>query len=139
MQGGPCRFTQIDLTSGKALRQIAYLPDAVLRAPMPANASADNGVTEILMLDAHRMLALERAYMAGLGPALRNSLRVYLIDLRQGSNTLEVPALTAVNYTTPSKILVADFANYPALKQLDNTEGMAWGPVLDNGNRRLLL
>ena len=136
--GGPCRFTQIDLTSGKFLRQIAYQPDATPRAPSPANASADNGVTEILMLDAHRMLVLERAYMAGLGPAARNSLRVYQIDTRQGSSTLDVTALRAGNFAAPAKSLVADFSDYPALTQLDNTEGMAWGPLLANGNRSLL-
>lgn len=136
--GAPCRFTQVDLASGKMIRQIAYLPDAIPRAPAPASGNADNGVTEILMLDAHRMLVLERAYMAGLGPILRNSLRVYEIDTRQGSDTLDVPELAAGNHTGPAKRLVADFADYPALAQLDNTEGMAWGPTLANGKRSLL-
>lgn len=138
LPGAPCRFTQIDLNSGTMLRQIAYQPDAIPRAPVPANASADNGVTEILMIDAHRMLVMERAYMSGLGALLRNSLRVYQIDTRHGSNTRDVTALQAGNYTAPAKSLVADFANYPALTQLDNTEGMAWGPLLANGNRSLL-
>ena len=44
--GGPCRFTQMDLATGKALRQIAYLPDAIPRAPAPPSADADNGVVE---------------------------------------------------------------------------------------------
>lgn len=136
--GAACRFTQVDIASGKMIRQIAYQPDAIPRAPVPANANADNGVTEVLMVDAHRMLVLERAYMAGLGPNKRNALRVYEIDTRQGSDTLNVPELTAGNYTAPTKRLVADFANYPALAQLDNTEGMAWGPTLANGKRSLL-
>ena len=136
--GAPCRFTQLDLTNGKMLRQIAYQPDAIPRSPVPESGNADNGVTEILMRDAHHMLVLERAYMAGLGATLRNSLRVYEIDTRQGSNTLDVPALTAGNYTSPAKKLVLDFADYPALVQLDNTEGMAWGPKLANGKRSLL-
>ena len=84
------------------------------------------------------MLVLERAYMAGLGPAARNSLRVYQIDTRQGSSTLDVTALRAGNFAAPAKSLVADFSDYPALTQLDNTEGMAWGPLLANGNRSLL-
>ncbi len=136
--GAPCRFTQVDLASGKMLRQIAYQPDAIPRAPVPANGNADNGVTEILMVDTHRMLVLERAYMAGLGATTRNALRVYEIDTRQGSDTLNVAELASGNYTAPAKSLVADFANYPALAQLDNTEGMAWGPTLANGRRSLL-
>ena len=138
--GGPCRFTQIDLASGKALRQIAYLPDAIPRAPVPPTAFADNGVAEILMLDAERMLVLERAYVTGSG----NSLRLYLIDTGQASDTLELPALRPGAYRPAGKTLLADFSAFtgpgtgPRLKQLDNTEGMSWGPVLPNGRRSLM-
>lgn len=138
--GGPCRFTQIDLSSGKALRQIAYLPDAIPRAPVPPTAFADNGVAEILMLDAERMLVLERAYVTGSG----NSLRLYLIDTGQASDTLELPALRPGAYRPAGKTLLADFSAFtgpgtgPRLKQLDNTEGMSWGPVLPNGRRSLM-
>jgi len=141
--GGPCRFTQIDVATGKSLRQIAYVPDAIPKAPFPPSANADNGVVEVLMLDAHRMLVLERAYMAGLDDKTRNSLRLYLIDTRQASDTLSVAALKPDNHTPAAKTLVADFASFPALTQLDNTEGMCWGPNLPNsngkpGNRTLL-
>ena len=136
--GGPCRFTQIDITSGQALRQIAYLPDAIPRAPIPPSADADNGVAEVLMLDAHRMLVLERAYMAGYGPNNSTSLRLYLVDTRDGSDTLNLPTLQSGNYNAASKTLVADFSNFPGLTRLDNTEGMAWGPALTNGNRTLV-
>jgi len=138
--GGPCRFTQIDLASGKALRQIAYVPDAIPRAPVPPTAFADNGVAEILMLDAERMLVLERAYVTGSG----NSLRLYLIDTRQAGDTLELPALRPGAYQPAGKTLLADFSAFtgpgagPRLKQLDNTEGMSWGPVLPNGRRSLM-
>ena len=136
--GGPCRFTQIDLTSGQILRQIAYAPDAVPQAPLPAEANADNGVVEVLMLDAHRMLVLERAYMAGLGDRQRNSIRLYMIDTRQATDTVNVAALAPGNHTPAAKTLVADFASFPGLPRLDNTEGMCWGPTLLNGNRTLV-
>ena len=136
--GGPCRFTQIDIATGKLLRQIAYVPDTIPRAPIPATANADNGVVEVLMLDAHRMLVLERAYMAGLDDKTRNSMRLYLIDTRQATDTLSVAALKPGNHTPAVKAMVADFANYPALARLDNTEGMCWGPRLPNNNRTLL-
>jgi hypothetical protein len=142
--GGPCRFTQIDLASGKALRQIAYVPDAIPRAPVPPTAFADNGVAEILMLDAERMLVLERAYMAGWGTEAGNSLRLYLVDTRQASDTLALAALQPGAYRPAGKTLLADFSGFtgpgagPRLKRLDNTEGMSWGPVLPNGRRSLL-
>ncbi|MDP1954184.1 MAG: esterase-like activity of phytase family protein [Polaromonas sp.] len=141
--GGPCRFTEIDLTSGKVLRQIAYLPDAIPRAPLPPATHADNGVTEILMLDDHRLLVLERAYMAGHGPDTANSLRLYLIDTRGGTDTLNLPALQPGNHQPVVKVLLADFSAFtgagpgPRLDRLDNSEGMCWGPRLANGNRSL--
>ena len=136
--GGPCRFTQIDIASGKHLQQIAYPLDTIPRAPSPVDANADNGVVEVLMLDAHRMLVLERAYMAGLGDRERNSMRLYAIDTRLATDTLNIPALKPGNYTPAAKALVSNFDNFPALTRLDNTEGMCWGPVLPNGNRTLV-
>ena len=136
--GGPCRFTQIDIASGKTMRQIAYLPDAIPSAPSPPNANADNGVVEVLMLDAHRMLVLERAYMSGLDDRQRNSLRLYAIDTRQASDTLNIAVLKPGNHTPAGKTLVANFSNFPALIRLDNTEGMCWGPLLPNGHKTLL-
>ena len=142
--GGPCRLTQIDLASGRLLRQVAYIPDAIPRAPRPAIAPADNGISEILMLDEHRMLVLERAYMAGYDTATGNSLRLYLVDTLQGSNTLDTPALQGANYQPVNKLLLANFADFVGagagkrLDRLDNTEGMTWGPLLPNGNRSLV-
>ena len=136
--GGPCRFTQIDIASGKTTRQIVYVPDAIPNAPSPPNANADNGVVEVLMLDAHRMLVLERAYMSGLDDRRRNSMRLYAIDTRQASDTLNIAVLKPGNHTPAGKTLVSSFINFPALIRLDNTEGMCWGPVLPNGHKTLL-
>jgi hypothetical protein len=141
--GGPCRFTQLDLASGQVVRQIAYIPDAIPRAPVPPATHADNGVTEILMRDADRLLVLERAYMAGHDALSGNSLRLYLIDTRQGSDTLNAPQLQPGTFQPVSKTLLADFSAFtgegpgPRLQRLDNTEGMCWGPRLPNGNHSL--
>ena len=94
---------------------------------------ADNGVSEILMIDAHRMLVLERAYAAGVG----NSLRLYEVDTQGGSDTLDSAQLTAGSFRPMAKRLVADFARL-GLSRLDNTEGMCWGPALPGGSRTLV-
>lgn len=132
--GGPCRITAFDLASGRATRQIAYLPDAIPQAPRLPGGFADNGVSEILMLDAERMLVLERAFMMGVG----NSLRLYEIDTRAASDTLAQEKLTEGQFRPAAKRLVADFAQL-GLARLDNTEGMAWGPRLANGRRSLVV
>jgi hypothetical protein len=134
--GGPCRFTLFDAATGVAVRQIAYVPDAIPHPPLPPTAFADNGVSEVLMQDEHRMLVLERAYMSGVG----NALRLYQIDTRLGSNTLAIANLMHTAFDPAPKTLVADFSGFAhmGLSRLDNTEGMAWGPRLRNGRRTLV-
>ncbi|MDP9601981.1 UNVERIFIED_ORG: hypothetical protein J2W38_001767 [Variovorax paradoxus] len=132
--GGPCRFTRIDLETGQADRQIAYIPDAIPLRPLVPGSYADNGVSEILMIDADRMLVLERAYATGRG----NSLRLYEIDTRAASDVLAVDALAPGNHRPAAKTLVADFATL-GLSRLDNTEGMCWGPPLPGGKRMLVV
>ena len=130
--GGPARFTLHHMNSGNPIRQIAYIPDAIpLRPTSPGEA--DNGVPEILMIDQFRMLVLERSYSPGTG----NSLRVYVIDTRDGSDVLNVPVLKPGQYTPVTKRLLANFDTL-GLKKLDNTEGMTFGPRLPNGNRTLI-
>ncbi len=132
--GAPCRFTRIDLANGRAIAQIAYRPDAIPLRPLVPGTYADNGVSEILMLDAHRMLVLERAYATGRG----NSLRLYEIDTRAASDVLSLDALAPGNHRPVPKTLVADFATL-GLPRLDNTEGMCWGPPLPDGRRLLVV
>jgi hypothetical protein len=131
--GGPCRITAFDLASGRAVRQVAYLPDAVPQPPLVPGGFTDNGISEVLMLDEHRMLVLERAFSLGVG----NSLRLYEVDTRAASDTLAHATLVAGTYRALEKRLVADFAHL-GLSRLDNTEGICWGPRLPNGRRTLV-
>ena len=131
--GGPCRFSRIDLASGQADMQRAYVPDAIPGKPLIPGTFADNGVSEVLMIDVHRMLVLERAYMAGVG----NSIRLYQVDTREGSDTLALHTLAPGQYQPLPKRLVANFADL-GLSRLDNTEGMAWGPTLPDGKRTIV-
>ncbi|MBA2675105.1 esterase-like activity of phytase family protein [Ramlibacter sp.] len=131
--GGPCRITLFDVAGGTPLRQLAYVPDAIPARAIPPGAFADNGVSEILMADADRMLVLERAFMMGRG----FSLRLYQVDVREGSDTLAVPQLAPGNHRPAPKTLLADFAQL-GLARLDNLEGMCWGPPGAGGARTLV-
>lgn len=132
--GGPCRLTRFDLATGQADHQIAYQPDPVPLAPWPGGGlGGENGISEILMLDAHQLLVLERAYVPGRGV----SLCLYRMDTREASPTLTEDTLRAGAYRAAPKHLVADFARL-GLTRVDNTEGMCWGPRLPNGHRTLV-
>ncbi|CAM3694805.1 esterase-like activity of phytase family protein [Paracidovorax anthurii] len=123
--GGPLRITAIDLCSGQAVRQIAYVPDAVPRARRLPWGPALNGVSEILADGPDHLLVLERAYSAGAG----FSARLYRIDTRAASDTLTLAQLTPGNHAPAAKTLVTE------LPDVDNLEGMAWGPPLPGGRR----
>lgn len=132
--GAPIRITQYETATGKALRQFAYNLDALPHRPMPPTGFADNGAPEILMLDEHRMLVLERSFAQGIG----NSIRIYWVDTRDGGDTLNLPSLNGSNVRIAQKRLVLNFDSLNLLR-LDNTEAMSFGPRLPNGNRTLLV
>ncbi len=134
--GAPVRITAIDVESGRALRQIAYPPDAVPhQSPLPRGYTT-NGVSEILADGPDHLLVLERSYTLGVG----NSIRLYRIALQDGSDTQGLDALAPGNHQPVRKTLVADFAHL-GLKHVDNIEAMAWGEPLPgpNGPRRVLV
>lgn len=134
---GACRITQFDIRRGSPLRQIAYQPDPVPHGSPWPKGYADTGISEILCLDAHQLLVLERTYIMGWG----HRIRLYRCDTRLGVDTLGLHTLTPDNHQPVPKTLVLDFADLD-LPHLDNLEGMAWGPTLPgqpSGVRTLVL
>ena len=134
--GAPVRITALDVASGRALRQIAYQPDAVPhKSPLPGGYTT-NGVSEILADGPGHLLVLERSYTLGVG----NSIRLYRIALDKGSDTLGLPTLAPGNHVPVRKTLVADFARL-GLAHVDNIEAMTWGEPLPGpaGPRRVLV
>lgn len=123
--GGPLRITAIDIASGTAQRQIAYVPGPVVHQRRIPWGPQLNGVSEILADGPHHLLVLERAYSAGAG----FSARLYRIDTRSGSDTLALDTLTAGNHIAVARHCVADLGALGA-GALDNLEAMAWGPPL---------
>lgn len=131
--GGPVRITALDLLTGAPLRQIAYQPDAVHQPRALPVGPETVGVAEILADGEHHLLVLERSYSAGAG----FSVRLYRVDTRSGSDTLELAQLEPGNHTPARKALVADFGA-TGIARVDNLEGMTWGPGLPGGGRMLL-
>jgi hypothetical protein len=123
--GGACRITGFHAQTGVAFRQIAYSLDPVPFGPLVPGTFSDNGISEVLMRTDRLMWVLERSYSLGTG----NSLRIYQIDVTDGSNTLTQAQFSPGNHQPVAKTLVANFQQL-GLQRLDNTEGMAWGPSL---------
>ncbi|HEU5032527.1 MAG TPA: esterase-like activity of phytase family protein [Spirillospora sp.] len=119
---------------GKVRAQYAYQVDRLPAAPVPAGGVADSGVSEILAIDDHRYLALERSWLQGVG----YKVKLYEFDTRGATNVLARGSLAkGGKYRPVRKHLVADLGRYASPTQ--NLEGMGWGPKLRSGERTLVV
>ncbi|TWI42513.1 hypothetical protein IP92_05489 [Pseudoduganella flava] len=118
--------------AGTVLAQYAYPLD-----PVPGGAGpADNGISEILALDAQRLLVLERSGRRAGGGFVFDT-RLYVVDV---AGAQPVPADAPLD---PGK--ARPLGKWPVTGYLvpsgwqDNYEAMAWGPRLADGRRTLVV
>ena len=133
-QGGLIRLTRLD-RSGRLLAQYAYPLDPV-QAASPVGAN-DNGVSEILALDDHRLLVLERSAAKGVDGRYSYHIRLYLADLAKAQDISTVESLAKTPVRPVEKRLLLNFDSLGV--RIDNLEAMAWGPRLKDGGRTLVL
>jgi hypothetical protein len=136
LHGAVTRITRF-ARDGKVLGQYGYQIDAIPAAPAPGKA-ADNGVSEILAVNSHELLVLERAAAQGADGLYTNYVRVYAMDIEGATDVQGLSALAGASFTPARKRLVLDL-NTLGLPALDNVEGISWGPLLANGRRSLVL
>ena len=134
--GAVNRITRFD-RAGKVLGQYAYPLGQIPAAP-GRGKQADNGISEILALDEHRLLVLERSGVQGDSGRYVNYVRLYEVDTSGATDIAQLPTLRGAAYTMMKKRLVLDL-NQLGLPVLDNLEGMAFGPTLPNGHASLVL
>lgn len=133
--GSPARLLVLDPASGRTLGEYLYPIEPVPDVPSPSTAFRTNGVSEIVSIDENRLLVIERAFSAGVG----NRVRLFLVDLRQADDIQGIEALadhSGVVRPLP-KTLAADLDHLGV--EPDNIEAAAFGPVLADGRRLLVL
>ncbi|MFI6901409.1 esterase-like activity of phytase family protein [Nonomuraea sp. NPDC050394] len=131
--GAPARIT-VWGRDGRLRGQYAYPIDPLPAAPIPPDGVTDSGVSEILALDDHRYLALERSWIEGVD----YKVKLYEIDLRRATDVQGRDSLaTGRPYRPVSKRLVMDLENVRAPVQ--NLESLAWGPRLATGECTLVI
>ncbi|GKT24090.1 esterase-like activity of phytase family protein [Acidovorax sp. SUPP3334] len=123
--------------NGALLRQVAYPVDPIQAVP-GTGKNADNGVSEMLAVDDHRFLVLERSGVQGSDDQYRMYIRLYEIDTEGASDVSGMASLGAGGFTPVRKRLVLNL-NTLGLRTVDNIEGMTWGPRLANGHRSLVM
>lgn len=129
------RLTNID-RDGNVLGQVAYELDALPEDP--EGRFGTTGVTEILAVDATHFLVIERATVENADGVFQNVVKVYEIDVTGATDTATITALAGEDIVPVSKRLVLDLSA-AGVEPVDNIEGIARGPALENGNRSLVL
>ncbi len=130
--GTVVRLVIFDAVSGRAVGERAYRVEAVPDEPNPITAYHSIGVSEIMALDNHRLLVVERSFSAGFG----NRVRIFLADLQTGDNVTGVASLPD-GVRPVHKRLVVDIADLGI--DPDNLEGMSFGPVLEDGRATVVM
>jgi hypothetical protein len=131
--GSNARIVRFDLATGTVTGEFVYQVSPIPRAPVPAGSAADNGLPEILAVDDHTFVMLERSFANGVG----NTIRLYLADLSGATNVQGIDDLDNVAFTPMSKTFLADLSALGVTS--DNVEGITWGPTLETGERTLVL
>lgn len=137
----PIRINYFDLETERVTKQFAMDLDRITKIPLlPFHI---NGLTEILSIDEHRLLVLERAYSAG-HKSKGNNVKLFLVDLSKATDTKSISELKSqkneISYA--KKTLIFDFKsvkNQLTDGIIDNIEGLSFGPKLPNGNSTLIL
>ncbi len=135
-RGALARFTHYS-RAGKVLGQFAYPVDPI-PGPVPPGRLADNGVSEMLLINDHQFLFLERSGVQQSGQVYRFNIRLYEVDITGATDVFLTPSLVGADIHPATKRLVLDFTKL-GLPKLDNLEGVSWGHKLENGDRSLLL
>ena len=135
--GAPVRFMQLD-RGGRVLREYVYEVDPIPRAAVGGQWRADNGVSDILNVDADSLWVVERAGREVADGVFRFSVRLYEARLNNATDVHGWPSLKGSTYQPLQKRLVLDL-DLAVPGGVDNIEAAAWGPRLPNGNPTLVL
>jgi hypothetical protein len=133
-EGGLTRLSRLD-RSGKLIAQYAYRVDPV-QAASPVGVG-DNGISEILTLDDHRLLVLERSGVKDADGRYSDHVRLYLADVVKAQDVSKIDSLRTMPVRPVDKRLLLNFDSLGI--RIDNLEAMTWGPRQSDGAWTLVL
>lgn len=128
------RLIRLTMDGKNEGRQYAYRIDPVKWPPVPASAFKVNGVSEILYAGRDRLIVMERSYSVG---RTNSGIRLYLADLSKADDVSGIGGLHQASFRPASKTLLLDLDTLGM--EVDNLEGICWGPMLPGGKKSLVL
>ena len=104
----------------------------------------ENGLSDLLALDATRLLSIERSCLLSGASVARNAIRIYQVDVTGADDVSGIASLAGSTARPVRKTLVLDLDRIvPRLSRqlagLENFEALAFGPPLPGGRRTLLV
>lgn len=128
------RILKFDVATKKNVAQYAYQLGALPVKPTVDNDWNVNGISEILAINRHTLLVMERAWAKGHDD--HTFLKLYLVDLNGAENEINNASFTKNPPKPLSKKLLFDFDTLN--RHIDNFEGVTFGPKLANGHHSLI-
>ncbi|MFC4213331.1 esterase-like activity of phytase family protein [Pedobacter lithocola] len=132
--GALTRISKFDVESKKNIAQYAYNLGALPVNPTSASDWNLNGISEILVINKHTLLIMERAWAKGHDD--HTFIKLYLVDLSAAKNELDNSSFTVHHPKPLKKKLLFDFDVLNI--HIDNFEGITFGPDLPNGHKTLI-
>lgn len=129
------RILQFDVASG-ATKEFVYTVDAVAEAPVGAGPFSVSGLVDLLAVDSSHYLALERSFSTGAG--VGNTIKLYEIDLSGATDVSGVASVAGLTGLNKRLVANLNLATGLTSAQLDNIEGVTFGPTLADGSRTLV-
>ncbi|MCX2575996.1 esterase-like activity of phytase family protein [Pedobacter sandarakinus] len=128
------RISKFDANTKKNLAQYAYRLEALPIKPTEENDWNINGISEILAVNNHTLLVIERAWAKGRDD--HSFVKLFLVDLSKAEDVKGISSFTANRPKPIGKKLLFDFDTLPM--HIDNVEGVCFGPKLPNGHQTLI-
>lgn len=133
---GLSRITQYD-RQGRLLNEYAYRLDAIPKSPGKGK-EAENGVSELLAINNHEFLTLERASVQSSDNSYHNYVRIYKINTDQATDIKNQESLKQTKIHPVKKELIADL-NKEDIGHIDNIEGITFGKQLPNEHDSIVI
>jgi hypothetical protein len=130
---GWIRIIKCDVKSCKPEAQYAYQIDPVAYPANSPGAFKINGIPDILAINNHQLLVIERSFSTGRKPC---TIKIYLAELNTAEDISNIASIkNGITHPIAKKLLL----NMDSLGiYTDNVEGITFGPKLPNGHQSLI-
>ncbi len=129
----------IRYTALKPVSEVAYQLEKV-EAMKADLSSAENGLVDIAAIDDKNFYTMERSWLPFMN---KNVVRIFKCKITDKTTDIsQMDSLKDKSFVAVEKELVADIDDFipqMTIKELDNLEGVAFGPNLPNGNPSIVI